>query len=154
MKAEFINQFMQGAQNVLSMICNEQTSLGKVYVKAAPYTDDMSIAVGLTGNLKGEIVYTMKHSMACYLASKMMMGMPVSEIDDMARSALSELANMISGTSATLFSGLGIITDITPPKFIDGAAALNSSVASNKLMVIPLIFKNSEVFEINVWIDD
>ncbi len=43
------------------------------------------------------------------------MGMPVTELDDMATSAISELGNMIMGNAATIFSTKGIVIDITPP---------------------------------------
>ncbi len=154
MKAEFINPFMQGAQSVLSMVCNEQASLGKVYLKAAPYKDEISVLVGIVGNPKGFVAYTMNESVTCYLASQMMMGMPVDEINEMTMSAVSELANIISGNVATLFSGLGKSIDITPPKFLTGATDLNSQLPSTKLMVIPLILKSGEVFEINVWVEE
>ena len=46
---------------------------------------------------------------ATTLCASMMMGMPVAEIDDMAKSALSELGNMIMGNAATLLSNSNLI---------------------------------------------
>ena len=42
----------------------------------------------------------------------MMMGMPVTELDEMSQSALSELSNMLTASAATSFSNLGITIDI------------------------------------------
>ena len=55
------------------------------------------------------------------IASKMMMGMPVDTLDDMASSALCELSNMIMGSTATLFSTEKIAMDITPPISLHGS---------------------------------
>ena len=46
--------------------------------------------------------------------------MPVNELDEMASSALNELGNMIMGNTASDFSTLGIIIDITPPLAVYG----------------------------------
>ena len=50
----------------------------------------------------------------------MMMGMQVVELDEMAKSAICELSNMILGNSATAFSENKIIVDITPPSLLIG----------------------------------
>ena len=54
------------------------------------------------------------------IASTMMMGMPVAEFDDMAQSAVSELANMLTATAATIFSNVGITVDISTPTMLYG----------------------------------
>ncbi len=64
--------------------------------------------------LRGQVILTMETETACYIASKMMMGMPVPELNDMAKSAVSEMSNMILGNAATIFDE-NIALDITPP---------------------------------------
>ncbi|QGG46519.1 chemotaxis protein CheX [Heliorestis convoluta] len=79
------------------------------------------INVSVVGPLKGSILIGMDLTSAKHIASKMMMGMPVSELDDMAVSALSELGNMVCATSCTLYSNEGIVgLDISPPNIIAG----------------------------------
>ena len=65
--------------------------------------------------MKGQAVLTMELDHAKDIASKMMFGMPIAELDEMACSALNELSNMIMGNTATIFSTQGKIIDITPP---------------------------------------
>jgi chemotaxis protein CheX len=48
-------------------------------------------------------------------------GMPLVELDELSCSALNELCNMIMGNSATIFSTLEILIDITPPIFLRGS---------------------------------
>jgi len=67
-----------------------------------------------------------------------MMGMPVNEIDEMAKSALSELGNMIMGNSATLLFNKGVKIDITPPSLVKGTA-IEISSAGMETMCVPLI---------------
>lgn len=76
--------------------------------------------VGLVGNLRGNIAYCYSLETAKQLASIMMMGMPVDEVNDMVRSALAELANMFTGNSTALFEAENLTVDITPPSVVAG----------------------------------
>ncbi len=153
MNAEHINPFIEGAQNILSMVCAENTHLGKVFLKSHPYAcEEVSIAIGIIGQLDGSVVFNMKESTACNIASKMMMGMPVPALDEMSSSAISELTNMISGNVATIFSAKGINIDITPPSFKKNAVDSDFKVStSTKIICIPLNFENGNIFEIDIF---
>ena len=70
--------------------------------------------------MKGQAVLAMDIEHAKQIASKMIFGMPVAELDEMACSALNELSNMIMGNTATVFSTQGKIIDITPPISMSG----------------------------------
>lgn len=147
MNAEFINFFIQGAETVLSSVCFEQPSRGDISLNTNPHNKDISIAVEIIGELKGITVYTMDMNTACSMASKMMMGMPVEQIDDMSKSALCELANMISGNVATCFSGAGKSIDIKPPIFNDS----NIGKDFDKFLCIPINMSNGSVLDINIF---
>ncbi|MCL2048999.1 MAG: chemotaxis protein CheX [Defluviitaleaceae bacterium] len=153
MDVSYVNAIVQGAQRVFKSVCNETPSLGKVSVKTHPYTvSPVSVSIGLIGAFEGEIVYNMDESAGCFFASRLMMGMPVDALDDMAKSALSELANIISGNVATVFSGKKILIDIKPPKIRLGATAADfpNVVKVPKIVCVPLHFANGSVFEIHV----
>jgi len=51
---------------------------------------------------------------------KAMVGMELSEIDEMALSAVGELANMISGNIATNLEKVGYKIEISPPSVVKG----------------------------------
>lgn len=150
MKAEFINPFIQGAESILSTVCFENLTLGKVYLKSKPYPNATFIEIEIIGALTGKVFYSMSEDTACSIASKMMMGMPVNEIDDMSQSALCELSNMISGNVATIFSNLGKIIDIKPPLFNNNS----SRIEFEKLLCVPLTLSNGKQFEINLWLEE
>lgn len=67
----------------------------------------------------------------------MMMGMPVDELDELSKSALSELANMIMGNSATLLFNAGVNIDITPPTLMMGDN-MQISAGSMRTVCVPL----------------
>ena len=50
----------------------------------------------------------------------MMMGMEVAELNDMAKSALSEMSNMLTANASINYSNEGINTDISTPLLVTG----------------------------------
>ena len=156
MDASKINPFVQGAQRVFDTVCQETPSLGKVYLKNKPYkVSPVSVSISIVGAFEGEVVYSMEEPAGCAIVSKMMMGMPVPTLqDDMAKSAVSELANIISGNVATIFSGKEIVVDIKPPKLRFSAAHNDFPLADKvpKIVCVPLHFKDGGVFEVDVMI--
>lgn len=151
---EYINPFIEAAQNVLKDFCKIEAHIGKPFLTSASYEGDtLIIIVGITGQLRGQVIINMSHEVACRLASHMMMGMPVTELNDMAKSAVSELGNMILGNSATIFSKKGIALDITPPSICAGNN-LTISVSDSKTICIPLNFDENLSVEINVAIKE
>ena len=58
-----------------------------------------------------------------FIASTMMMGMPVADFDEMAQSAISAMSNMLTATAATNLASLGREVDISTPSLTVGAGA-------------------------------
>jgi len=151
---EHINPFISASQAVLRDLCQIETTLGKPYLTDASYEgDSLLIIVGITGELRGQVLISMSFQTACDVASKMMMGMPVPELNDMAKSAVSELANMILGNSATIFSKKGIALDITPPSLAMGSN-MSISVSDSKTICIPLTLPGGGTIDLNVAIKE
>jgi len=135
---EMINPFISAAQSVLKDMAQMSTKMGSPYLKSPEYEGDMiTIIIGITGEMKGQVILSLKKEVACQIASQMMMGMPVPELNDMAKSAVSELSNMILGNAATIFSTKGISVDITPPNVVMGSN-LSFTVSDAKTICVPL----------------
>jgi chemotaxis protein CheX len=108
----------------------------------------MVILIGITGEMKGQAMISLEHAVACDIASKMIM-MPITEMDEFARSAICELGNMIMGNTATVFSTKGIEIDITPPTVGNGTVAFSNNFAQN--ICIPLEYEDGKKkIEINI----
>jgi chemotaxis protein CheX len=154
MNIEYINPFIEASQNVLKTVANLDAKLGKVYLKNSPYTSDSVIViVGLTGKIRGQAIFNMGKRVAMNIASSMMFGMPVTELDEISKSAISEMTNMILGNTATILYNKGIGIEITPPSFLMGD---NMQISPNKMKTIcvPLILSNDDVMEIDISVVD
>jgi chemotaxis protein CheX len=139
MKVEYVNAFIKASTEVLNNFIAEKYTVGKPFIRKNPFpTKEIVIILGITGEIKGQAVFSMSIDVAKAIASGMMMGMPVNEIDEMAKSALSELGNMIMGNSATLLFNKGVKIDITPPSLVKGTA-IEISSAGMETMCVPLI---------------
>ena len=138
-----INPFLMAAGTILRDACQMEMSIGKPYVKTTEFGEDsVIIMIGITGEMRGQVMIAMK------IASKMMMGMPVPELDEMAMSAISELGNMIMGNAATILSTKGIGIDITPPTLCRGAMKISQTYAKN--ICIPMSSDGSMVLELDI----
>ena len=150
MNVEYINPFVEASQTVLKAIANIDSSTGRVYLKTAPYSSDtLAIVIGLMGDIKGQIIFSMNRAVACKIASAMMMGMPVYELDEVSKSAIAEAANMILGNAAALLYRKGIKTDITPPSLFMGDDMQVSS-PKMKTICVPLNIGSSETIELDI----
>ena len=129
---EYINPFLMAATNIIKDICQIDMQVGKPYVKQTAFADDsVIIMIGITGEMRGSVIIALTYNKALEIASKMMMGMPVTELDEMATSAISELGNMIMGNAATILSTKGVGIDITPPTLCRGNLTITQSYTKN-----------------------
>lgn len=147
--ADYINPFLLASTRVLKDMCFIDAKIGKPYIKTTDFLDDkLLIMVGVTGEMAGQVILCFPNAVALDIASKMCM-MPLTEMNELAQSAICELCNMILGNAATVFSTKGIVIDITPPTMCKGTVSFkNSSSITN--ICIPLQYDADKVIEINV----
>ncbi|MBR6359325.1 MAG: chemotaxis protein CheX [Lachnospiraceae bacterium] len=143
-RAEQINPFLMSARSVMQTVCGIDIKFGKIEKTDFKLDGDpMLIMLGITGELSGQACFVMSIEIAKKIASKMMMGMPVEEFDDMARSAISELGNMVMGNAATILSNNNVLIDITPPTIITGTTSIQSP--DSTMFKVPLLYENYSV---------
>ena len=147
---DHINPFLMAASTIMRDACQMEMKIGRPYVKTTEFqSDSVIIMIGVTGEMRGQVMISFTTPKACQVASGMMMGMPVPELDDMAMSAISELGNMIMGNAATVFSVRNIGIDITPPTVGRGTGKIDTMYTKN--IAIPLLTDDSKVFmEMNI----
>ncbi|TJY39757.1 chemotaxis protein CheX [Cohnella pontilimi] len=149
MKAEYINSFLDSARMVIEQMVQIRPSTGQLTVKDIKFTDhQVWVQIGLTGEMSGDIVFGLSESVALRLISAMMGGFAITEIDELGRSAISELGNMIGGNASTMLYNQGLQVDITPPKVM---AEINSFTA-RRALTVPLIMDGIGEMEIQVLI--
>ena len=81
----------------------------------------VAVIVGFTKEIRGNVVYNMSEDTAKFIASTMMMWMPVESFDEMAQSAISEMSNMLTANAATNLTALGLEVDISTPSLTVGS---------------------------------
>lgn len=150
MNIEYINPFIEASQKVLKQVASIDAKLGKVYVKNSPYrSEDIIIMVGLTGKIRGQALFSMSRDIGMRIASSMMMGLSIREFDEISKSAISEMANMILGNAATLLYNRGINIDITPPSLLMGEN-MQITPSRMKTISIPLIISDKEQIDLDI----
>lgn len=121
MDARYINPFINGLLTVSGQLGLGSLKRTGLFTRKRLQTDnDVNIIIGLAGELKGNLVFAMQEDTACSIASVMMGGMEVPQLDMIPKSALCELANMITGNSVSKLEEMGLLVSITPPTLVNG----------------------------------
>ena len=144
MCVDYTNPFLVAATSIIRDACQINMTAGEPYLKKTQFENDtVVIMVGITGQLRGQALIVLDYEKSLEIASKMMMGASVTELDDLSISAISELSNMIMGNAATIFSTKGIVIDITPPTVCRGRLTILQAYTKN--VCIPLSGDNIEI---------
>lgn len=148
MNVEFINPFLMAATSIMRDMCQTELKVGKPYVKTTEFDgDSVVIMIGVTGEMRGQVIIAFALDVACDIASKMIM-MPITEMNELSMSAISELGNMILGNAATILSTKGVGIDITPPSLCRGTMSITTSYAKN--ICIPLMYGDGKCIELDI----
>lgn len=151
MDVSIINPFLEAVKNILGQFGVQDIKRGNLYKKEQmSVKTDVSAIIGIIGSFKGNVAYSMSKNTAIKIVSAMMMGMPVTELDEMGKSAIGELSNMITATASTILSENGYKIDITPPTIIYGEDA-HFKISAVETIVIELITAIGTI-EVNVGI--
>lgn len=121
MDAKWINPFVDAVSIILPQMGLQDISQTKVSVKEKSVQSlGVTVLLGITKQVRGNVAYNMPEDTAKYIASTMMCGMPVETFDEMAQSAIGELANMLTATAATKLAEMGFEVDISTPSISTG----------------------------------
>ncbi|GFN30978.1 chemotaxis protein CheX [Paenibacillus xylaniclasticus] len=150
MKAEYINPFLESAKNVIEQVVQITPATGQPGLKPIVIVDNcIFIQIDIHGQMQGHIIFGISEPVALKMISAMMGGFAISQIDEIGKSAISELGNMISGNASTLLFNQGVHVDITPPVII---TTLSSALTASNALTIPLIMDGIGEMDIQVLI--
>lgn len=148
MDVKYVNPFLKSFMNVMPQLGLTDIKRGKVTVKSNSINSSgVMIIIGIVGDIKGNVMYSTTIDSAKKIASTMMMGMEVTELDEMAQSAVSELTNMLTANAATNFAEEDVNIDISTPALMYGE--FTASASYGKVLCIEM-FVNNMPFEINI----
>lgn len=136
LKVEFVNPFLEAAVEVFEAETNQKLEKGPLSVNKSSITSqEVSVLLGITGGIHGQVIYGMSSKTAKKIASEMI-GRSVPLLDELAQSAISELGNMITGLATAKFSDIYSNLAITPPTLIVGMNVLISTIDVQRLYVV------------------
>ena len=119
--AEYVNPFLEAASAVFKSIVGVDLRRGKLVIKDSPIPSmDVSIIIGITGGITGEVVYSMGFNMVQKIADILAPGLTPEQIKSEYKDIVGELANMITGNAMNLFASSGKTIDITTPTVVEG----------------------------------
>ncbi|EOD01627.1 chemotaxis protein CheX [Caldisalinibacter kiritimatiensis] len=152
MKEELVKPFVKSGKEIISQVANiEVTQKDFYFKKEVVLKDNIGIIIGMTGTLKGQVVISLTEDIAKKIASNMMGGMPVAVLDEMAKSAICELGNMILGNAAVGLYDFGASVDITPPSVLQGNHMVYTS-SSPEIMCVPFEIEENQI-ELNLLLE-
>lgn len=121
MQVEFIAPLIRAAFTVLSQVVDASPERGQLSLRDGNTftSQELSTLLGVNGDIEGAALYGMSQVTALKIVARML-GQDVKEIDELASSALTELANMVTGNAITYLEAAGFQCSIAPPPLIHG----------------------------------
>ena len=113
MNINIYDSFFQATRNVFHMML-DLSDIQEHPVDKFDFSDSLDISIGVIGDLEGEVFYRFPKTTSINMVN-IMVGMDLDSVDDFVTSAISEIANIISGNVLTLLSENNIKCDILPP---------------------------------------
>ena len=152
MRVEYINPFVESAHNVLTEVLHVEVQRGELFLKstASPVLGVAAI-IGLAGDVEGRVLLDMSRDTAIKVATAMLQSMDmdaITELNEMGRATITELANMITGQAVTKLHDLGFKFDLTPPALVTGDN-MEISNTNVEALIVPMEMPQGRI-EINV----
>jgi len=149
LKADLINPFLEAAFDILKRMGKTEASRGQLGLVSSPVKgDEVNAAVGVTGDLLGQVVFCMSEKTAVKLASNMLKGLPITSLDELAKSAISEFSNIVTGNAVGELGDQRYICSVTPPTVFVGRG-VTVSTKDLDFLLIPL---QTEIGDIKICI--
>jgi chemotaxis protein CheX len=138
-----ISAIFQGVKHVLKQHLNyEVTSGPAMRHKEAVDSGEISVIVGITGDIKGKLVVGMSQPSAQRIIGRMFGGAPVDSIDEMGWSAFAEFGNWMAAACCNELHVINVQTNITPPLVNEGRSRIHFSDTFDSL---PFQFEDAEL---------
>lgn len=142
---EYVKAFVEAAERVLEGVIGEAPVKTEPVLMTSPTfsLQNVNVTLEVTGDVKGQVNFSMEMGMALHMASAMMMR-PVEALDDMAISAIQELANMITGHACMILTDQDLVLDITTPLLLIGQD-LSITWHKAQAMTVPLTLSSGTI---------
>ncbi len=148
MRVEYINPFVEAANNILSEVLAGEVNRGDLYLKSTSMpVMGVAALVGLAGDVEGRVLFDMSMDTALRIASRMN-NEELTEFDELVKATITEVANMITGQAVTKLHDLGFKFDLTPPSLFTGEK-MEVSDHEVEALIVPMLTEQGKI-EVNV----
>lgn len=148
LNVRYINPFISAACRVLEEETNSEVTRGGVSLhKSGATSRELTVALGVTGDVTGAVFYGLSKETARNIVSRLK-GEPIPIFDEQAESVVAQLANIITGLASVELEKVGYVCRIAAPTVVAGRGAYISTLDFHRL-VMPLETEMGEI-EISV----
>jgi chemotaxis protein CheX len=120
MDVKIINAVLKNMTKVFADAANVEVQLQKPSItRQLAQGYDILTIIGFNGSFEGNLIYALHRPLTLLIVSQMT-NMDYDQVDDLALSAIGELANMVSGHIAVNLETIGKPISITPPSVVVG----------------------------------
>ncbi len=113
MNSNLNSLFLEATCNVFQLML-DLTDISNSPVESFQCDDELDISIGVTGDLVGAVIYRFPNPTSLNMVH-IMSGMEIEIVDEFVTSAVSEIANIISGNVLTMLAANDLKCDILPP---------------------------------------
>lgn len=119
MRLEYINSFVDSAQNVMESLVPTGITRGSITLKDSLSVQDISATIFLLGAIDGRIALDLEQPVAKKIAG-LMNNVEFARVDHLVIDTICELTNIIIGNAVTSLNNKGFIFRPSPPCFFMG----------------------------------
>jgi chemotaxis protein CheX len=149
MNVAYVNPFIESTLRSLDMMAGIKADKTGLALKEDLITTfDISAIIGLTGETSGSIIISMPESLACKVASNMLME-EITKLNKSVEDAIGEIGNIVVGDARRALIQEGHSLSISIPTVVIGAGHKISRTGGIPCIAIPFTTQFGE-FEVNV----
>lgn len=149
MNVAYINPFIESTVRSLDMMAGIKAEKVGLSIKEDLITTyDISAIIGLTGETSGSIIISVPESLACKIASNMLME-EITEMSQAVQDAIGEIGNIVVGDARRLLIQEGFQLNISIPTVVMGKGHMISRSGDVPCIAIPFQTEHGD-FEVNV----
>jgi chemotaxis protein CheX len=137
--AEVVNRFLGATKTVLTEYFNITIDSTGTPLALQPSSafEPITVVLELLGDLEGQFLLAYSNEVALETARAMMYNPEYPAFDDLCKSALAELGNMIAGMTSTALAEMGFMCELAPPIVVIGKN-VHISLAVPVVIALPL----------------
>lgn len=125
---------VEGIQGALKNYFQTSSEAAAFHQDHAAPDRAISLNIGFTGEIEGEMIMRFSDDVVLKLVGMMMGGMEIQELDDMGRSACSEVGNWLGASCCNELEKLPCQASITPPVLTEDAASHDETAQPKQVL--------------------